>query len=183
MLNEFKVVANEAIPDLMDMVELLSATDRGSGNLVGLARTAAFIEAKLVALALLRYRIKTPQPVPALEALMAKIEGKTFIDGTKTTITYQKGAGFGPMARLPWVDTACQIVAAVSAEMGMPLKEVCCGGGDDAVSASTHCPTLDGLVPFAQGCHTRDERLYLSSIAPRLTLLSEVVRRFCSAKA
>lgn len=129
------------------------------------------------AYAMFRYRINSHETVDKINAVLEKINEKPYIEGTETTITYWKEGGFGPLVKNKWVDKFCKLIETTSAEMGCPLKEAYCGGGSDAVSASLLAPTLDGLTPISYGCHTREERLDLDTIIPRISLLAVLIQQ------
>ena len=84
------------------------------------------------------------------------------------------------MPKLPWLDKFVEAVEEVSAEMGYPLKESYSYGGCDGASTVTNCPTLDGLTPLTYGCHSKNERIKLTTIVPRIALLSVLIQKFCS---
>jgi len=49
------------------------------------------------------------------------------------------------------------------------------GGSSDANLTSPYTPTLDGLGPVGDGAHAADERIVVSSLAERATLLALLV--------
>ena len=132
------------------------------------------------AYAMLRYRIKTWDAKPEIDAYLKEMEGKTFVPGTSTSITFWPEGGFGPMPRLPWVDKFAKIVDTVSAELNYPLHEGYGWGGCDAASTVLNCPTLDGIAPATFGCHMHGENLLLESIVPRITILTVLMEKVCS---
>lgn len=132
------------------------------------------------AYAMIRYRIYSYDTIDKINEVLNKINEKPYVEGTETTITYWKEGGFGPLVRKEWVDKFCRLFEKTSAELGFPLKEGSSGGGDDAVSASLYAPTLDGLTPLTYGCHTKEEKLVLDTIVPRMTLLTVAIQRICN---
>lgn len=132
------------------------------------------------AYAMLRYRIKTWDVVPQIDAFLKEVEKKTYVPGTTTSIEFWPQGGFGPMPKLPWLDKFVEAVEETSAEMGYPLKESYSYGGCDGASTVTNCPTLDGLTPLTYGCHSKNERIKLTTIVPRIALLSVLIQKFCS---
>jgi glutamate carboxypeptidase len=59
----------------------------------------------------------------------------------------------------------------LAAEIGFDLVDLKTGGGSDGNYTAALAPTLDGLGVDGDGGHTLEERLYISSIAPRTQLL------------
>ena len=63
----------------------------------------------------------------------------------------------------------------LAAEIGFDLQDLKTGGGSDGNFTASIAPTLDGLGVDGDGGHTLDERLYVSSIEPRLRLLMRLM--------
>lgn len=59
----------------------------------------------------------------------------------------------------------------LAAQIGFDLIDLKTGGGSDGNFTAPFAPTLDGLGVDGDGGHTLEERLYISSIVPRTTLL------------
>lgn len=65
---------------------------------------------------------------------------------------------------------------AIAEDMGMPLPEIhTMGGSDGSFVAARGTPTLDGLGPIALDDCSRRERVLISSILPRTTLLARLI--------
>lgn len=74
------------------------------------------------------------------------------------------------------VDTAKE----VASEIGFELQDGATGGASDACTTSAAgVPTLDGLGPIGGGDHAPGERIDLTSVVPRVTLLAGLVTRVC----
>lgn len=72
------------------------------------------------------------------------------------------------------VDTARE----VAAEIGFELVDSLTGGASDACTTSAEgVPTLDGLGPIGGGDHSPAERIDLTSIVPRVSLLAGLIAR------
>lgn len=130
------------------------------------------------AYAMLRYRIKSWDIVPRIDEFLKQVEKKNYIHGTSTKIEFWPQGGFGPMPKLPWLDIFVKAVEETSEEMGYPLKESYSFGGADGASTVLNCPTLDGLTPLTYGCHSKTERMKLTTVVPRITLLSVLIQKF-----
>ena len=132
------------------------------------------------AYAMLRYRIKTWDVKPEIDAFLKSVEEKTFVPGTTTSITFWPEGGFGPMPRLPWIEKFVDLVHTTSQEIGYPIHEAYAWGGCDAASTVLECPTLDGLTPVTYNCHSPNESLDLKTIVPRITLLTVLMMKICT---
>lgn len=132
------------------------------------------------AYAMLRYRIKTWDVKPEIDAFLQSVEAKVFVPGTTTRITFWPEGGFGPMPRLPWIDKFVDLVHQTSDEFGNPIREAYAWGGCDAASTVMECPTLDGLTPVSYNCHNPEESLDLSTIVPRISLLTVLMEKWCT---
>jgi glutamate carboxypeptidase len=66
----------------------------------------------------------------------------------------------------------------IAAEIGWDLVDSATGGASDACTTSAAgVPTLDGLGPIGGGDHSPIERVDLTSVVPRATLLAGIVAR------
>ncbi len=63
----------------------------------------------------------------------------------------------------------------LAAEIGFVLEDLKTGGGSDGNYTAALAPTLDGLGVDGDGGHTLEERLYISSIEPRMRLLMRLM--------
>ncbi|QGN56492.1 M20/M25/M40 family metallo-hydrolase [Novosphingobium sp. Gsoil 351] len=63
----------------------------------------------------------------------------------------------------------------LAAEIGFDLVDLKTGGGSDGNFTASIAPTLDGLGVDGDGGHTLEERLYISSIEPRMRLLMRLM--------
>ncbi|ALN71238.1 M20 family metallopeptidase [Aureimonas sp. AU20] len=66
--------------------------------------------------------------------------------------------------------------ARIAEELGFHLEGMATGGGSDGnFTAALGIPTLDGLGADGAGAHTHDEHILISSLAPRTTLLANLI--------
>ncbi|MDL2327227.1 M20/M25/M40 family metallo-hydrolase [Ruminococcaceae bacterium OttesenSCG-928-A11] len=121
---------------------------------------------------MLRFKISDPNKKAEIDRLLERVNQTTHVPGTTTTIEFWPEGGFLPMPRLPWMDGLCKLVEQIGDELDYPLKEENSGGGADGASTAMIVPTLDGFGPLTYGCHTADERLDLTDIVPRISLLT-----------
>jgi len=59
----------------------------------------------------------------------------------------------------------------LASELGFDLVDLKTGGGSDGNFTANIAPTLDGMGVDGDGGHTHEERLYISSVIPRMRLL------------
>ena len=65
---------------------------------------------------------------------------------------------------------------AIASDLGFELRDAATGGASDANRvAALGVPTLDGLGPIGGSDHAPGEWLDLSSVVPRMALLSALV--------
>ena len=63
----------------------------------------------------------------------------------------------------------------LAAEIGFDLQDLKTGGGSDGNFTAAIAPTLDGLGVDGDGGHTLEERIYISSIEPRMRLMMRLM--------
>lgn len=114
-------------------------------------------------------------PNPAIgEEIVQRIKGlRAFTAGVQLSIEggvnrpgYEKTAGIAALYEHAKV---------LAAEIGFELIDLKTGGGSDGNYTAAFAPTLDGLGVDGDGGHTHDERLYISSVIPRLRLLMRLL--------
>lgn len=132
------------------------------------------------AYAMLRYRIKSWESVPEIDCFLKEMEAKTFVPGTTTEIKFWPQGGFGPMPKYPWVEKFISLAEKISENMGYPLKESYSYGGCDGASTVKNCPTIDGLTPLTYDCHSKNERLKITTIVPRIAIMTAMIQEACS---
>ena len=83
-----------------------------------------------------------------------------------------------PMEKTPATARLAELAIAIAGELGFALQDAATGGASDAnTTAALGVPTLDGLGPIGGDDHSADEWLDLSSVAPRMTLLAQLIAR------
>ena len=107
--------------------------------------------------------------------MVKAIKGLTPRD-PRATLTVEGG-----LTRPPWElgdagKSLFRRAQAVGRALGMDLKLALSGGGSDgSTAAALGILTLDGLGPTGAGAHAIDERVRISSLAPRAALLAGLI--------
>jgi glutamate carboxypeptidase len=110
----------------------------------------------------------------AAEEMVAKIKGLTpKTPDTKLTIT-------GGMNRPPFEQSVASKAlfdhaAKLAAEIGFELIGETTGGGSDGNFIAAEVATLDGLGPDGDDVHTLNERIFISSLEPRMQLMKRLI--------
>ena len=73
--------------------------------------------------------------------------------------------------KTPGIAALYEHAKVLAAEIGFELIDLKTGGGSDGNYTANITPTLDGLGVDGDGGHTHEERLYISSVIPRMRLL------------
>ncbi len=108
---------------------------------------------------------------PVLEA----IEGLEPVD-PDVSITVRGGLNRPPFTMTPESEALFRHARALAGGLGIDLVGMTTGGGSDAnFAAPLGVPVLDGLGADGDGAHTTGEHIYVSSVAPRLALLANLV--------
>jgi len=90
------------------------------------------------------------------------------------------GATYPPLVENEQVDALGKLAQGVYAELGKTLTLSGNGGASESnVVVSVGTPALDGLGPVGGGFHTDHEWIELSSVTPRLYLLTRLVMEAC----
>ena len=77
--------------------------------------------------------------------------------------------------KTPGIAALYEHAKALAAEIGFELIDLKTGGGSDGNYTANITPTLDGLGVDGDGGHTHEERLYISSVIPRMRLLMRLM--------
>ncbi|WJH40334.1 M20 family metallopeptidase [Aliirhizobium terrae] len=118
--------------------------------------------------------VRVPDEAAAKE-ITAKIEAMKPVD---PDITFEIK---GQMNRPPFAQSQdgvklFDVAAGIAAELGITLEGVVTGGGSDGnFTAALGVPTLDGLGADGAGAHTFDEHIFVSSLAPRTALITNLM--------
>ena len=91
------------------------------------------------------------------------------------TLSIEGGINRPGYEKTPAIAALYEHARRLAAEIGFELIDLKTGGGSDGNFTAAIAPTLDGLGVDGDGGHTLDERLYISSIAPRTRLLMRLM--------
>jgi glutamate carboxypeptidase len=121
-------------------------------------------------------RAATADAFDAAALEVERLAASPTVDGVH--IALRRIASHPPMEKTESSALLVAEAAAIAAELGFELRDAATGGASDAnTTAALGIPTLDGLGPVGGDDHSVDEWLDLASVAPRTTLLAELIRR------
>ena len=113
--------------------------------------------------------VRVPNPQIG-EEITKRIYGlKSFDPDCKVEV--QGGIDRPGYEKTPEISALFEKAKLIAADIGFDLQDLKTGGGSDGNFTAAYAPTLDGLGVDGDGGHTLDERLYISSISPRMQLL------------
>lgn len=111
--------------------------------------------------------------VATFEALrVAAAEAARDVDGTSLELT--GGPNRMPLERTPENLAVYEAYAACARAAGLGSEEAAliAGGSDASSTASIGIPSIDGLGPRGAGFHTKDERVEVASLEPKVIALA-----------
>ncbi|HZD18447.1 MAG TPA: M20 family metallopeptidase [Actinomycetota bacterium] len=112
----------------------------------------------------------------AAEAEVARIAAEPTVPDIAVEVT--GGAWHRPMEKDEGGARLAELAIGVAAELGFELKDTATGGASDAnTTSAAGVPTLDGLGPVGGDDHGPREWIDLTSVVPRVALLSGVIAR------
>jgi glutamate carboxypeptidase len=127
-----------------------------------------------VAQAQINVRVRDQAIFDEVEATMKK-DAETHVI-PDTTVVVTREAAFPPLANNPGTDALAARAAAIYAPLGRKLENAGNGGASESALASAWgIPALDGLGPVGGGFHSDQEYLDLTTVTPRLYLLTKLV--------
>ncbi|HEY3812730.1 MAG TPA: glutamate carboxypeptidase [Caulobacteraceae bacterium] len=127
-----------------------------------------------VARAEVNVRVRDQAIFDQVEAVMRK-DAETHVI-PDTTVTVSREGAFPPLANNPGTDALAARAAAIYAPLGRKLENGGNGGASESALASAQgVPALDGLGPVGGGFHSDQEYLDLTTVTPRLYLLTKMV--------
>lgn len=103
------------------------------------------------------------------------------IDGATVEIEY--APSFPPLVQNDRVSAVAARASKYQAELGLTLVLGGNGGASESAMAdAAGTPTLDGLGSTGAGAHTPDETIDLTSVMPRLYVLTRLITSYGSGK-
>ncbi|XHU85437.1 M20 family metallopeptidase [Peribacillus muralis] len=107
---------------------------------------------------------------------LKKICAKTYISGTKTTLTGKMDRS--PMEKTEKTNMLLETIRQAGKEIGIDITDTATGGGSDAsITAELGIPTVDGLGPIGGKAHSEEEYLEIPSLTERTLLLATVLEK------
>jgi len=93
-----------------------------------------------------------------------------------TTVSVSRAVSFPPLPNNAATDALAARAEAIYAGLGRPLGRGGNGGASEsALAAQAGVPALDGLGPVGGGFHSEKEYLDLTTLTPRLYLLTKLI--------
>lgn len=124
--------------------------------------------------ATINVRIREKQQGEDVDALLHKNAQTTIIPDTKVTVSHE--ASFPPLPNNAGTDALAAMAERLYAAIGMTITRGGNGGASEsALAYEAGVPALDGLGPVGGGFHSEREYLELSSVTPRLYLLTSLI--------
>ncbi|MDE2488247.1 MAG: M20/M25/M40 family metallo-hydrolase [Alphaproteobacteria bacterium] len=125
--------------------------------------------------AAINVRIRTPDQIAQVQSVYVKNARTTLIPDTTVTVSSQ--GAFPPLPSNPATDALAARAQAFYAGLGLKLGTGGNGGASEsALAAAAGVPALDGLGPVGGGFHSEKEYLELSTLTPRLYMLTKLVQ-------
>ncbi|MBP2638477.1 MAG: cpg2 [Firmicutes bacterium] len=120
-------------------------------------------------------RYLDPALLPEIRQQIQAVAGKTYIQGTTTTVT--ELPGIGPMKRTAGVEELFSIVEKTYGEMGLgtPYAKLVGGGSDSAYSVMAGVPTVCAMGIKGGRNHSPEEFAIVESLFERAKLLAACI--------
>jgi glutamate carboxypeptidase len=121
-------------------------------------------------------RIREKTDLPKVMAVVEKNAQTTAVPDTKVRV-WRQDPFFPPLPANPGTEALADQAQAIYAGIGKTITRGGNGGASEsALAYEGGIPALDGLGPAAGGFHADTEYLLLSSVTPRLYLLTKLVQ-------
>jgi glutamate carboxypeptidase len=168
-----------AAVELIHQLQLADSLPKtGEGTTANLTLMSAGARNNIIpedAQALINVRVRERGQVAQVQAVLEKNAGTTAIPDTKVTISREPA--YPPLASNPATDALAARAQAIYAGLGMTLGTGGNGGASEsAMAADAGVPALDGLGPVGGGFHSDAEYLVLSTVTPRLYMLTKLIQ-------
>jgi glutamate carboxypeptidase len=119
-------------------------------------------------------RVRTPEQFDTILGAFQASAKKTLIP--ETTVDVSTTPSFPPLVKNPATDKLAVQAQAIYADLGLTLVTAGNGGASESALASqAGTPALDGLGPVGGGFHSVREFVELSTVTPRLYLLTKLL--------
>jgi glutamate carboxypeptidase len=168
---------NAAVELIHQLQGLEAFPHSGDGLTVNLTTMSAGKRDNIIpedATATMSVRVRDAADFDRVEAQLKANAANTVVPDTAVTVT--RRPSFPPLPDNPSTDALAARAAAIYAGLGLKLERG--GNGGASESALTHAagtPALDGLGPVGGGFHSEKEFIELSTLTPRLYLLTKLI--------
>jgi glutamate carboxypeptidase len=126
------------------------------------------------ALAMINVRVRTPQQFDEVEQVLQRNAATTVVPDTKVTVSQE--SAYPPLPSNPETDALADRAARIYGELGRSIVRTGNGGASEsALAAQAGVPALDGLGPVGGGFHSDGEYIDLTTVTPRLYLLTRLL--------
>ncbi len=168
---------NAAVELIHQLGAIEAMPTSGPGLTVNLTVLKAGVRHNIIpedGLAQINVRVRDKADFERVEAaLRARARAPSIPD---TTVTVTRDASFPPLPDNPETQALAQRAMAIYAGIERNLETGGNGGASEsALSHEAGTPALDGLGPVGGGAHTAGEYLELSTLTPRLYLLTRLI--------
>lgn len=165
----------------LELIHQIQADDvfpkSGDGLTANLTVMDAGTRANIIpenASAQINVRVRDKADLEKVQATMEKNAATTAIPDTKVVVSREPS--FPPLPDNASTDALADQAEAIYAGLGLKIGRGGNGGASEsALAAEAGVPALDGLGPAAGGFHADTEFLVLSSVTPRLYLLTKLM--------
>jgi glutamate carboxypeptidase len=166
----------------LELIHQLTADDvfpkSGEGLTANLTLMSAGARNNIIpedAHAQINVRVREQAQLGEVQAVLEKNAATPAIPDTKVSVSRE--AAFPPLPSNPATDALAARARAIYAGLGMTLSTAGNGGASEsALAAEAGVPPLDGLGPVGGGFHSDAEYLDLTSVTPRLYLLTKLIQ-------
>jgi glutamate carboxypeptidase len=148
----------------------------GDGLTVNLTVLSAGARTNVIpesATASLNVRARTKRDFEKTEAALRERADHPKVPDTHVTVTSEPS--FPPLQENRDSDSLAQDAQRIYAELGLKLATGSSGGGSESALVYEMTPVLDGLGPVGGGFHSEAEFLDLTTVTPRLYLLTRLL--------
>ncbi len=121
-------------------------------------------------------RVRDLADLGPVQAVLEKDAAMTAVPDTKVSIDRGTDAVFPPLKVNPATEVLADRAEAIYAGLGLKIGRGGNGGASEsALAAAAGTPALDGLGPAGGGFHGENEYILLSTVTPRLYLLTKLI--------
>ena len=121
-------------------------------------------------------RVRDLKDLEAIQAVLEKNAARTSVPDTTVSIGRGTDAVFPPLKVNPATEALADRAEAIYAGLGLNIARGGNGGASEsALASAAGTPALDGLGPAGGGFHGENEYILLSTVTPRLYLLTRLI--------